>query len=157
MKESYEIWEHKNQVIEHRKKVKEVIDYICSELQRRAEIHDESKLEDLEAESFAMNTPHLKASEFMSDEYKLVLSNMSGAIKHHYANNRHHPEHFDNGVQGMNLIDVVEMVADWMAASKRQEGGNALKEFSKNKKRFKINKDLSSVIMNTMDLIDNRR
>jgi hypothetical protein len=42
---------------------------------------------------------------------------MGEALKHHYANNRHHPEHFENGINGMNLLDVIEMVCDWKAAA----------------------------------------
>jgi len=44
---------------------------------------------------------------------------MKPALEHHYALYRHHPEHFQNGIDDMNLIDLVEMFADWKASSER--------------------------------------
>lgn len=38
----------------------------------------------------------------------------------------------------MNLIDIVEMIADWKAASERQKDGNLLVSIEKNAKRFHI-------------------
>jgi hypothetical protein len=37
---------------------------------------------------------------------------MAPALKHHYENNRHHPEHFKNNIDDMNLIDLIEMLCD---------------------------------------------
>lgn len=31
---------------------------------------------------------------------------------------RHHPQHFRDGVAGMNLVDLVVMLADWKAATR---------------------------------------
>jgi hypothetical protein len=37
---------------------------------------------------------------------------MGDGLKHHYAHNRHHPEFFgEDGVDGMSLVDVIEMPA----------------------------------------------
>ena len=45
------------------------------------------------------------------------------AIDHHYANNRHHPEHWPNGINDMTLMDLIEMLADWKAATARNKNG----------------------------------
>jgi len=46
---------------------------------------------------------------------------MKPAIEHHYKNNRHHPEHFNNGIDEMNLVDLIELLCDWKAASERNK------------------------------------
>ena len=53
--------------------------------------HDASKLQEPEKSMFDRFTPRLKEVEFGSDEYKAALVDMGDALKHHYANNRHHP------------------------------------------------------------------
>jgi hypothetical protein len=45
---------------------------------------------------------------------------MKPAIQHHYKANSHHPEFYDNGVEGMSLFDVLEMLLDWKAATERR-------------------------------------
>ena len=89
------------------------------DLLRRSHHHDQSKLEPPEVETFNEFTPKLKDLTYGSDEYRECLRAMKPALEHHYAHNRHHPEHFANGVLGMDLFDLVEMLSDWIAASRR--------------------------------------
>jgi hypothetical protein len=91
---------------------------MINELSKRAVNHDKSKLESPEKEIFEEYTPKLKGTTYGSEEYKEFLKEMKPALDHHYANNRHHPEHFKNGVNDMNLFDLLEMAADWLAAGK---------------------------------------
>jgi hypothetical protein len=92
-------------------------------------------------------TPRLKELEFGSDEYKDALAHMGEALKHHYENNRHHPEHFENGIDGMNLIDVIEMVCDWKAAA-HMKGETPNMDYLA--QRFKLSDQMRSVIDNTL-------
>ena len=62
---------------------------------------------------------------------------------------RHHPEHFPNGINDMNLIDVLEMFCDWVASSKRHNDGNILKSIDINKERFNMPDELVSIMRNT--------
>ena len=66
--------------------------------------------------TFDEYTPKLKHSTYGTDEYKGFLAGMGAGLEHHYAHNRHHPEHHAGGVHGMNLVDLIEMLADWKAA-----------------------------------------
>lgn len=84
---------------------------IC-DLQERAAVHDASKLEEPEVSVFNEFTPKLKHSTYGSDEYKAFLAGMGEGLRHHYAVNDHHPEHHENGIWGMDLIQMVEMLAD---------------------------------------------
>ena len=62
----------------------------------------------------------LQNSEYGSNEHKEALDIIKPAIDHHYKENRHHPEHFEDGISGMNLVDICEMISDWKAASDRK-------------------------------------
>jgi hypothetical protein len=73
-------------------------------------------------------TPKLKTSTYGSDEYEGYLEAMGDGLKHHYAYNRHHPEFFSgDGVDGMALVDLIEMLPDWKAATERHEDGDLAK------------------------------
>jgi Family of unknown function (DUF5662) len=52
---------------------------------------------------------------------------MKPALGHHYAANRHYLEHFANGVNDVTLVDLVEMLADWKAATERSDTGDLRK------------------------------
>lgn len=122
-------------------------------LSNRADLHDASKLLPPEKETFDRVTPLLNDLTYGSDEYKETLASMQGALQHHYANNRHHPEHFEHGINDMNLIDVLEMLCDWKAASERHSDGDIYKSLEINRKRFGISDQLYQILKNTVDML----
>ena len=115
----------------------------------RMECHDASKLGRPEKEIFDEYTPKLADSTYGSEEYKKFLGEMKPALDHHYGFNSHHPEHFSNGVSGMSLMDVVEMLCDWKAATLRHKDGNIYKSIEINQKRFCYSDELKSILLNT--------
>ena len=123
-------------------------------LLERGEKHDKSKLEPPELEVFAEYTPKLARMTYNSDEYKQCLEQMKPALDHHYAHNNHHPEHFPDGIDGMNLIDIVEMFCDWKAATLRHNDGNILHSIDTNTKRFHISPHMASIFKNTAKLFE---
>jgi len=134
---------------QHIHRVQDFMNRAIVELIRRAEGHDATKLEDPEAAIFAEYTPKLKGSTYGSDEYKRFLEEMKPALDHHYGASRHHPEHFPNGIDCMNLVDLLEMTADWVAASERHADGNIVRSVEINMKRFGIGKQLAQILLNT--------
>lgn len=120
----------------------------------RADIHDKSKLEEPEAKSFAEVTSILSGLTYGSKEYEESRAKLGPALQHHYANNRHHPEHFKNGINDMNLVDLVEMFCDWLASSKRHNDGNIRKSIEVNSKRFSMGTELTDIFERTADLFD---
>ena len=72
----------------------------------RADRHDHSKTQSPEVEMFEEFTPKLAATTYGSPEYEGFRKAMGPALAHHYANNRHHPEHFKNGINDMTLLDL---------------------------------------------------
>jgi hypothetical protein len=135
--------------LKHIKRVNELLLKACIELQRRAMAHDLSKLESPEKETFDEFTPKLKDSIYGSDEYKGFLESMKFALEHHYERNSHHPEHYRNGIDGMDLFDLLEMLIDWKAASERHETGDIIKSIEINEKRFGISPQLSGILKTT--------
>lgn len=136
----------------HIRRVHQLLSIAVCELVFRSTQHDNSKLGEVEKPSFDRETPNLKNLAFGSDEYKESLRRLSHALEHHYANNSHHPEHYGNGVAGMDLFDVIEMVLDWKAASERTAGGELNLDISFN--RFAIEPQLRSIISNTIAFIE---
>jgi len=141
----------------HINQVGACIDEVVSELLIRSVEHDKSKLESPELELFTEYTPKLAECTYGSDEYKEYLKGLKVALDHHYANNSHHPEHFPNGVRGMNLIDLVEMFCDWKAATMRHNDGDLNRSIDINQKRFNISDDLTQIFKNTVSLFDDVR
>ena len=138
----------------HIEKVRKYIRFLTDKLTTRGVEHDATKLQSPEVELFAEYTDQLKNLEYNSDEYKASLAALKPALDHHYATYRHHPEHFADGVNDMNLIDLCEMVADWKAASERQNNGNLIKSIEINAKRFGIDAQLKQILLNTAKLYD---
>jgi hypothetical protein len=122
--------------LRHIEAVRNHLNAIIIELLQRAEQHDQSKLQGAEREAFDTHTSKLRGMTYGSQEYKACLAEIKPALEHHYAHNRHHPEHHRNGIKDMNLIDIVEMLCDWKASSMRHNDGNILKSIEMNQARF---------------------
>ncbi len=138
----------------HIEKVRKYLRFFTDRLTTRGVTHDASKLESPEVELFAEYTEKLSETTYGSEEYIQNLENMKPALNHHYATNRHHPEYYSNGVNDMTLIDIMEMLADWKAASERQNDGNLLKSIEINIKRFNIDEQLASILINTAKMLE---
>jgi hypothetical protein len=141
--------------LEHIRNVSERLYHFGSQLALRAKLHDQSKLDTPEKEALDQFTPLLKGLTYGSQEYKDGLEKSGPAmdiyLKHHYANNRHHPEfHGEKGVAGMTLIDLVEMLCDWRAATERHATGNILRSLEINRERFKLSDQLYEILLNTV-------
>jgi hypothetical protein len=124
------------------------------ELMRRQFTHDRSKLQHPEVSAFTEMTPKLAASTYGSEEYKQMLAEMKPALDHHYSHNRHHPEFFAEGVDNMNLFDLIEMLLDWYAASQRHNDGDIYRSIEINAKRFSLSPQLVKILTNTVPWID---
>ena len=144
----------KLETMEHIDHVRTNLSIIIKELINRQNNHDQSKLHSPEVEIFHEYTPKLKQLTYNSKEYKDCLKNMGVAIEHHYQNNRHHPEYFDNGIKGMHLIDLIEMFCDWVATTKRHNNKDVNRSLAINKIRFNYSDDLMEIFKNSVELLD---
>ena len=142
------------ETLEHIKHIRKALMLICEELKFRGLNHDSSKTKDPEVSYFDKYTPELKKLTYGSSEYNESLESLKPALEHHYKNNRHHPEYFDEGIEGMNLIDVLEMFCDWYAASKRTKDGDIRRSIDVSCDRFNIGLQLKKILKNSIDLIE---
>lgn len=139
---------------EHIQTVQGILDRVIEHLQKRRAVHDQSKLADPEKSVFDEFTPKLAGLTYGSEEYKSFLAAMKPALDHHYAANSHHPEHFEAGIRGMSLLDLVEMLCDWKAATMRHNDGDIRKSIEINQKRFGYSDELKKIFLNTLPVID---
>ena len=138
----------------HIEAVRKYIRFIIDKIDTRGVRHDASKLESPEVDLFAEYTPKLACTSYESEDYQASLEALKPALDHHYASNRHHPEHFNNGISDMTLVDIIEMFCDWKASTLRQNDGNLLKSIETNAERFNIDGQLTQVLMNTARMLD---
>jgi len=138
------------ETMKHIAEVRKGLDNIVIELLIRSEHHDNSKLSKQELPIFKKYTPLLKKTTYGSPRYKKYLKEMRVALDHHYKHNLHHPEHFKKGITNMSLLDIVEMLCDWKAATKRHADGNIVKSIEINQKRFGYSDELKQVFLNTV-------
>ena len=151
--ETLEAPDSRKDTIRHRLMVCDFADRFCRKLMARAQRHDESKLHEPEKSKFDVvgTQKHLGRIEYGSKEYQDSLVALGDALKHHYDNNDHHPQHFDNGIDGMNLLQLVEMYLDWCAAVKRNKNGDIRNSIELNRKKFGMTEQLYRIFMNTVD------
>ena len=142
-------YDSRNDTIEHAIRVRQLLVPLIEELDDRSREHDASKTQPPELAFFDEYTPKLRHSTYGSDEYHQFLVEMQAGLEHHYANNRHHPEHHEEGIDGMTLIDLVEMLADWKAATERHEDGDLERSLKINKDRFEISDQLVAILEST--------
>lgn len=144
-------YDSKSDTLEHIRRVNDLLIVVCTNLAQRARVHDNSKLVEPEKSTFDACTIKLKSIPYGSDEYKAALAELKPALDHHYAANSHHPEHYANGVCGMSLFDLVEMLMDWKAATERmKDGGDIWRSLEINQGRFKIDAQLQQILENTV-------
>jgi hypothetical protein len=144
-----------NATREHIINVGKFINKIILKLINRADNHDASKLITPEVEIFTEFTPKLANSTYDSDEYKDFMKNMKIALDHHYSSNRHHPEYHKAGIKDMNLVDLIEMICDWYAATLRHKDGDIIKSIDLNQKRFGYSDELKQIFKNTIEDLNN--
>jgi hypothetical protein len=135
--------------LKHIKRVSSLLNEAAIELLKRANVHDDSKLQSPEKELFDEWTPILKNLKYGTNEYNASLNKLKVALNHHYENNSHHPEHYLNGINGFDLFDLVEMFFDWKAATERTKDGNIYKSIEFNRERFKMDPQICAIFVNT--------
>ena len=147
MKEPYD---STAETMKHIKRVNELLLMAAKEIMDRAVKHDASKLLPPEKECFDTITPRLRNSTYGSDEYKATMAEFKPANDHHQKNNSHHPEFYENWIDGFDLFDLMEMFFDWKAASERHDDGDIMKSIAINQARFGYSDQVAEIMRNTV-------
>ncbi len=135
-------------VVDHIYSVQQQMANAISHLLARSAHHDQSKYSPSEL-GLVLGKPKLDTLEYMSNAERSHLDTVKDALTHHYDYNSHHPEHYKNGIDGMGLLDLLEMACDWKAASEASPNGSFLRSIEYNKDRFNMSPQLVSIFENT--------
>lgn len=143
----------KLETYKHKHLVSMFMNKIIEVLGQRSLDHDNSKLGEYESEEYAKFIPRLRTAKYGSDEHGEIMKDMSELMKHHYSNNSHHPEHFENGILDISLVDMIEMLIDWVAASVKSD--TSFEEgIEINQKRFGFGDEIKQILINTKSDLD---
>lgn len=134
---------------EHISKVQARMAEIVQHLKIRATLHDASKRMEPERSGYAALQVRLGDIRYGTPEYRAALDEARPVIEHHYAHNDHHPEYHAAGIAGMNLLSLLEMLADWKAAGERTKHGSMRQSLDVNRRRFVADSQLFAILENT--------
>jgi hypothetical protein len=142
------------ETLKHIEVVMQLLATMQHEIALRMFSHDRTKLQSPELEMFEIFTDKLAALTYGSEAYEQCRQEMlDSALGHHYENNRHHPQFFENGVDDMNLIDLIEMLCDWKASTLRSSDGDIWYSIEHNAKGFNLTPQLVKILQNTVPLL----
>lgn len=138
------IYHHKFVVLQH-------INIIIQDLIKRAEEHDMSKFSESEFAGLIAAHEDIQAHPFGTPEHEEARKKHSTVFNSHYKENRHHPEHFENGVEGMTLVDLIEMLCDWKSSSMRTSEGSIENSIKSAAEKYNIEPQLLKILENTAE------
>lgn len=134
----------------HKHLVSESLGDMMRDLLKRAETHDNSKYSHEERDIYEQVTPLFQGVKYGTPEHEVVKAKLGPALDHHYQHNDHHPEHFENGIAQMDIMQLCEMVADWYAAIRRDPNAHFEESLQKLKDKYHLHPQLFSIITNTV-------
>lgn len=149
LSEPAEFFDSAPDTMAHIRRVQELLRVMVAELGSRGLVHDASKLTGPEKSAYDRAVPEMRKHPYGSPEYKAATALLGPALEHHFAHNSHHPEHYPEGIAGMDLLDVVEMLCDWRAAAERPPGDGTVK-LDVSSERFGIEPQLAAILANTL-------
>jgi hypothetical protein len=134
----------------HIRDVRILMKEIANTLIRNAYRHDNSKLSGIEKECLDKAGAQERVED-QSEARKARMAILRPMIEHHYAHNSHHPEHYPDGVNGMDLLDLIEMLCDWKAAADERdtEGFNIDRSLANAPERWDLQPQLATILRNT--------
>jgi hypothetical protein len=142
-------YDSRAETLAHIHAVRDNLDVFVAELLARGRVHDASRLGPEEKPVCDRVFPLLEGVAYGSAEWDAVVEQARPALEHHYRCNSHHPEYYGvEGIAGMDLFDVVEMLCDWMAAAKRNPADGV--KLTHNVRLFGIDRQLASILANTL-------
>lgn len=135
-------------MLRHRIAVQRNLRRISQQIEARIIEHDSSKFQEDEFEGFVEINVVARVHPYGSEEYKNSISH-NKAVELHWSRNRHHPEYnrdIGKGVEAMTLVDMIELVCDWKAASETYGQTSFQESLAIQSKRFNLTPEQEYVI-----------
>lgn len=141
----------KEYVEKHQRTVRKRLSHFSTILQSRAFIHDESKLQEPEY-SLWKQMDEEPRYPYGTKEYISKLDRWQHLFRMHWndSRNRHHPEHFTNPITEMDLMDMIEMLCDWLGYKEVLSYTEASKLVDSQCKRFNFPDEFRYLLLNTL-------
>lgn len=135
----------------HSQRVGEFLIQFAKQVLDRSWCHDRSKTVEPELDFVNRWQPRFANVPYGSEAWdQLRRAQMAeDGQRLHFEANRHHPEHHRNGVDDMTLVDLVELLCDWKAASERSGAGNLPISLAVNTGRYSLSMQLLQILVNT--------
>lgn len=110
--------------------------------------HDASKLDSSELSLWLdLKEKWPNKPAYATSEYTEAMSDARTVLDVHYNQNSHHPEFFyPKGIHGMTVVDQLEMLCDWKAASEA-EGRTLYQSIQDNQKRFGYSEERKAIFI----------
>lgn len=108
----------------------------CKRLLGKALKHDNSKFSKVETDIIAPCLKLFRNLPYGTMDYDKASEAVKLALNTHYQRNNHHPEHYTryDHEHHMGMLDRIEMIVDWAAASRK--GIGVFKSIGLNKDRY---------------------
>lgn len=135
-------------ILEHIDRVRKKLNKLIKELTKRANDHDASKLREPEL-TYWRQMDQEKRYDYGTPEYERKIKKYEFLMEMHYKANRHHPEHFHNGISDMTLVDLTEMLCDWLSYKEKMRVSEAIKLIEDQSKRFHYSEEIKNMLINT--------
>ena len=147
-------------IMRHRSRVYSKMMFVIRELTKRAHSHDNSCfgveeapiLDEILPEINNTDTIDPSSETFNQDRYDYLMRRKELVDALHFKENDHHPEHFESSICGMNVIQLTEMVCDWIAKSKEQ-GTDIWNDLKIYKEKYSISEDLYNILINSVEYL----
>lgn len=134
---------------EHKETVAKRLRFLAEQLLERAEKHDNSKLRSPEVD-WLIEMDKEPRYKYGTKEYLDKKARWQKFFDHHYAQNRHHPEHFSTGVEGMNLTDICEYLIDISSYYAEMHPEEVFNIINNQADRFGLDEQLTQILKNTL-------
>lgn len=136
-------------ITKHKETVAKRLRFLAEQLLERAEHHDDSKLKPPELD-WLIEMDKEPRYAYGSKEYLDKKARWQKFFDHHYKYNRHHPEHFVTGVEGMNLTDICEYLIDISSYYAEMHPEEVFKLINDQMDRFGLDEQLTQILKNTL-------
>ena len=134
--------------LEHINRVKAKMEFFASVLATRGANHDSSKLKEPEYSGWLAMDKEPRYP-YGSKKYYDKMFRYKEVLEHHYSINSHHPEHFEDPSNQMDLIDLIEMLCDWFSYSNDISWLEGYNTINSQCARFKLNDTIKHLLLNT--------
>jgi hypothetical protein len=124
------------------------MEFFASVLATRGANHDSSKLKEPEYSGWLAMDKEPRYP-YGSRKYYDKMFRYKEVLEHHYSINSHHPEHFEDPSNQMDLIDLIEMLCDWFSYSNDISWLEGYNTINSQCARFKLNDTIKHLLLNT--------